>query len=169
MMTLTKKKRIAMKFPTVNGSNLLKQKLTLPEDFEGDLNLIFLPFQRWHQMEVNSWGAVAEELEKQHPTFRYYELPTIQRMNPLAHFFIDEGMRGGIPDAATRKRTITLYLDKSAFMRSLELQDQNHIYLLLVDRQGQVFWQGRGPFQPETAENLLKNVAGLITPAYQPA
>ncbi len=151
-----------MKFPIVTGSNLLKHKLTLPRDFEGDLNLVFLPFWQWQQMEVNSWGATAELLEQQYPGFCYYELPTIQRMNPLAHFFIDEGMRGGIPDPATRKRTITLYLDKPAFVRALELKDQEHIYLLLVDSQGEILWQARGAYQPDTADSLIKAVEALI-------
>ena len=151
-----------MKFPIVKGSNLLKQRLTLPQDFAGEVNLVFVPFQRWHQMEVDSWGAVAGALEQKYPTLRYYELPTLQRMNPLAQYFIDEGMRGGIPDPATRQRTITLYIDKTAFRRSLELDDEDHIYLLLVDRQGEVFWQGRGIYQPETAASLSQAVEKIL-------
>ena len=42
-----------MTFPTVNGSNLLREKLTLPRDFQGRLNLIFIPFEQWQQMEVD--------------------------------------------------------------------------------------------------------------------
>jgi hypothetical protein len=152
-----------MKFPIVKGSNLLKQKITLPQDFEGDVNLVFIPFQRWHQEEVDSWGATAEALEKKYPTLHYYELPTLQRMNPLAQYFIDQGMRGGIPNPATRKRTITLYIDKTAFRHSLEFGDEEHIYLLLVDRQGQVFWQGRGSYQPETAGLLLQEVEKILS------
>jgi hypothetical protein len=152
-----------MKFPVVNGSNLLKQKLTLPQDFEGQFNLVFVPFQQWQQMEVNSWGAVAEALEKKYPSFHYYELPTIQRMNPLAHFFIDEGMRGGIPDPATRKRTITLYIDKSPFRRALGMQNEDHTYIFVVNREGDILWQAQGPYQPETAEALLQTVKELNT------
>jgi hypothetical protein len=152
-----------MKFPVVNGSNLLKQKLTLPQDFEGQFNLVFVPFQQWQQMEVNSWGAVAEALEKKYPSFHYYELPTIQRMNPLAHFFIDEGMRGGIPDPATRKRTITLYIDKSPFRRALGMQNEDHTYIFVVNREGDILWQAQGPYQPETAEALLQTVNELNT------
>jgi len=151
-----------MKFPVVNGSNLSKQKYSLPQDFEGEFNLVFVPFWQWQQMEVNSWGAVADKLEQTYPAFRYYELPTIQRMNPMAHWFIDEGMRGGIPNPATRRRTITLYIDKPAFRRSLELGDEDHIYLLLVNRQGKVFWQARGAFQPETAVSLIQAVNQLL-------
>jgi hypothetical protein len=72
-------------------------------------------------------------------------------------------MRGGIPNPATRKRTITLYIDKTAFRHSLEFGDEEHIYLLLVDRQGQVLWQGRGSYQPEIAESLIQEVDKILT------
>lgn len=151
-----------MIFPVLKGSNLLKQKLILPKDFEGNVNLVFIPFWRWQQVEVDSWGSTANVLEKKYPALRYYELPTIQRMNPLAQYFIDEGMRGGIPDPAIRKRTITLYIDKSPFRRALELGDEDHIYLMLVDRQGGVHWQARGPYQLEIAESLFQALEEIL-------
>jgi hypothetical protein len=100
-----------MTFPTVSGSNLLREKLTLPRDFQGKLNLIFIPFEQWHQMEVDSWMALAKELEQQFDGLVYYELPTIQSRNSFYKMFINEGMRAGIPNPKTRERTITLYLD----------------------------------------------------------
>ena len=33
-----------MQFPTVTGSNLQRKKLTLPQDFEGELNLVLHRF-----------------------------------------------------------------------------------------------------------------------------
>ena len=154
-----------MKFPTLTASNLLKQKLTLPQDFEGELNLLFVPFWQWHQMEVDSWGALVKQLEEAHHNLRYYELPTIQRMNPLAHFFIDEGMRGGIPNPRTRSRTITLYIDKKPFRKALEMTDEDHIYLLLIDRQGNLLWRTRGANQSETAQSLVAAIEQLIPAA----
>lgn len=70
-----------MTFPTVSGSNLLRQKLTLPPDFRGRLNLVFIAFERWHQMEVDSWTALAAELGEQYEDLVYYELPTLQGSN----------------------------------------------------------------------------------------
>jgi hypothetical protein len=49
----------------VNGSNLLREKLTLPRDFQGRFNLVFIAFEQWQQMEVDSWMALAKELEEQ--------------------------------------------------------------------------------------------------------
>jgi len=147
-----------MNFPTVHGSNLLRQKLTLPEDFQGKLNIVFVPFYQWQQMEVNSWIAFVQDLEKRNTGLFYYELPTIEERNILSKIFINEGMRAGIPNQTSRERTITLYLDKAAFRCSLEMPDEEHIYILLVDRMGNVLHRSRGGFTPQTGEDLSQAV-----------
>lgn len=143
-----------MTFPTVNGANLLRKKLTLPQDFQGDLNLLFIPFQQWQQEEVNSWMALAEELEEQHHGLVYYELPIIQSRNTLFKIFINEGMRAGIPNPKTRERTITLYLDKEDFRAALNMMDEEHIYVVVVDRQGNECFRARGAHSHESEESL---------------
>ncbi len=146
-----------MTFPTVSGSNLLRQKLTLPQDFQGKFNLIFVPFEQWQQMEVDSWMALAKKLEGEFDGLVYYELPTIQSRNIFFRMFINEGMRAGIPNPKTRERTITLYLDKSAFRAALNMSDEAHIYVLVVDQQGKEFFRTRGPYDPE-GEAALRQV-----------
>ena len=148
-----------MTFPTVSGSNLLREKLTLPQDFQGKLNLVFIPFEQWHQMEVDSWGDLAEELEEQFDGLVYYELPTIQSRNTVYKMFINEGMRAGIPNPKTRERTITLYLDKADFRAALDMTDEAHIYVLVVDRQGKEFFRTRGPYSSE-GEAALRQILG---------
>ncbi len=145
-----------MKFPIVSGSNLLRQKLTFPEDFRGNLNLLFIAFEQWQQMEVNSWIPVAKELEKQIEGLLYYELPTIQDRSIFSKIFINEGMRLGIPDHTSRERTITLYLEKDAFRRSLDMPDEDHIYVLLIDSSGDVIFRTRGAYTPESGESLCQ-------------
>jgi len=39
--------------------------MTLPQDVQGKLNLLFIPFEQWQQMEVDSWMPLAKELEQQ--------------------------------------------------------------------------------------------------------
>ena len=151
-----------MSFPTVTGSNLLRQKLTLPQDFQGKLNLVFIPFEQWHQMEVDSWGALASELEQQFKGLVYYELPILQSRNPFYKTFINEGMRAGIPEPRTRERTITLYLDKVYFRAALGMPDETHIYILLVDRQGDELFRARGPHSRE-AEAALRQTLFELT------
>jgi hypothetical protein len=148
-------------FPTVNGSNLLREKLTLPRDFQGKFNLVFIPFEQWQQMEVDSWMDLANELEQQYDGLVYYELPTIQSRNTFYKIFINEGMRAGIPSPKTRERTITLYLDKADFRAALDMTDEQHIYVLLVDRQGREIFRTRGPHNREGEAALRQIISQL--------
>ncbi|MBD3407605.1 MAG: hypothetical protein GF411_15925 [Candidatus Lokiarchaeota archaeon] len=143
-----------MHFPEVKGQNLLKEKKTLPLDFDGELNIVVIAFQRWHQGLVNSWVPFLETLVQDNTSLEYYELPTIRKMNPLYRRFIDGGMRSGIPSTETRRRTITLYIDKKPFLESLEIPDEENIHLFLVDREGKVFWKGKGEVSQSKADSL---------------
>jgi hypothetical protein len=153
-----------MKLPAVNGSNLLRQKIQLPDDLGGSLNILFIPFQQWQQMEVNSWVTLVSELEQTDPNLRYYELPTIQHRNIVSQTFINEGMRMGIPDPSTRERTITLYIDKKAFMQALDMPDEAHTYILLTDQQGNILWRSSGAYSSEKAESLTGAIQAIRLP-----
>ena len=143
-----------MQFPAVTGSNLQRKKLNLPQDFEGQHNLVLIAFQQWQQSQVDTWLPFARQLEETHPGVRYYELPTIRRLNALSRTFVNEGMRAGIPDPVARERTITIYLDKLAFRQALQLPGEDDIHVLLLDRQGRVLWRAEGAFTAEKGESL---------------
>lgn len=153
-----------MRFPKVRGSNLERREYRLPDDFEGELNLVFIAFQQWHQSEVDSWVPLAKQLTAEHAGLYYYELPTIRSMNFLSRAFIDGGMRMGIPDRSAREATITLYLDKQRFRRALELPSEDHIYVLLVDGNGQVLWRTQGRVSDAKAAALQTAVARFFQP-----
>jgi hypothetical protein len=112
---------------------------------------------------VDSWGALAEELEEKYPGLVYYELPTLQSGGVFYKVFLNEGMRAGIPNPKTRERTITLYLDKADFRAALDMTDEQHIYVLLVDCQGNEFFRARGPYNRD-GEAALRQVLFLPTP-----
>lgn len=140
-------------FPTLKASNLENQKFTLPRDFAGERNLLLIAFKREQQKNVDTWLRGMKRFSTS-SDFRYYELPTIGKLNPIARWFINHGMRNGIPDRKARARTITLYVDKAAFKKALNLSDENHIYAILVDRAGRVYWRAEGDFDKAKADSL---------------
>lgn len=150
-----------VQLPTVNGKNLLRQKMVFPRDFAGDINLVFIAFQRWHQDQVDSWVPLAEEMAAELPTFNYYEFPTIYQMNRLSQMFLNEGMRAGIPDLGTRGRTVTLYVDKRPFRTALAIPDESDTAIFLFDRQGKALWRSSGEFSAEKGAGLLTAVSSL--------
>jgi hypothetical protein len=140
-------------FPKLEASNLEKQNFLLPDDFAGERNLLLIAFQRRQQENVDTWLRGLKQFES-NPDFHYYELPTISKLNPITRWFINRGMRSGIPDREARARTITLYLDKSEFRKALNLPDESQIYAVLVDREGRVYWRTEGDFDETKAAGL---------------
>ena len=69
-------------------------------------------------------------------------------------WFINNGMRGGIPDKEQRARTITLYIDKEQFKKSLGLGSEDQIYAVLIDKSGKVIWNEAGLYSETKGKSL---------------
>jgi hypothetical protein len=146
-------------FPKVSGSNLNEKAFNLPADFEGERNIIFVAFERWHQSQVDTWMPATQKIVEKDKTLRFYEIPTLSNMAPIARKFIDNGMRGGIPDKAVRAITITLYINKENFRSWLNLPNEKQIYVLVVDKKGNVLWREEGVFTEEKGKALSAYLA----------
>jgi hypothetical protein len=145
-----------MIFPKVTGQNLEFENFILPHNLEGELNLVIIPFRRWHQNLVDEWSFYLNTLEKKHSYFRYYEVPTLNRGFKFIRFMIDGGMRSGIPDKAVRQRTITIYTNKALFKKKLKIHSEDTIYLYLMDKNGKIIWHVEGNFDNNKLQSLEK-------------
>jgi hypothetical protein len=151
-----------MKFPIVQGSNLSGKPYRLPRDFEGEYNIVVIPYERQQQDDVDTWGPLLEQLAEKYPNLRYYELPTLPDFGRVQRFFIDNGMRGGIPDPSVRARTITLYLDVRAFNSALNIPTMDDIYVLLMNREGDVLWRTNGDYAANKGRALSARLDELF-------
>jgi hypothetical protein len=152
-----------MQLPNVSGYNLEREKMNFPADFSAPLNLVFIAFQRWHQEIIDGWVPFVTELSPKYPGLNYYEFPTLARGNLLYRTLLNEGMRAGIPNRATRARTITLYLDKVQFRQALDIPTEEEVWLYLFDQKGAAIWRTAGPFTPERGDALATAVNDYFT------
>ena len=147
------------RFPPIKATNLEKQEIDLPGGLQGEVNLLLVAFQRAQQRDVDTWLKALPRIQLAHPRFAYYELPTIARMNALTRWFIDNGMRSGIPDKQQRARTITLFIDKAPFKKALGIESEDRIYALLVTTTGDVLWRSEGVYTEEKGASLDRFLA----------
>ncbi len=152
-----------MQFPIITTRDLNGDEKTLPADFTGDINLIFIAYYQWHQREVDSWIRTANQLEKEFENFQYYELPVVGEMNWFGQKQLDFWMRTGIQDRKTRARTLTLYVNQSEFRQQVGIDTENTIALILLNREGKLLWQALGPYSDETAQSLFNMVRNETT------
>jgi hypothetical protein len=150
-----------LKFPEISGENLEKRKFNIPYDLEGEVNLVIVPFQRWHQSLVNEWSYFLNDIERKNSSFKYYEVPTLNSGYKAMRFMIDGGMRAGIPDKSVRERTITLYTNKPLFEKHLNIKSEETIYLFLIRKNGEILWRSEGEFDAQKGEELLEALEKL--------
>jgi hypothetical protein len=143
-----------LKFPTIKAENLNKEQVEVPTQLTGNPKILIVPFQQWQQRVVDSWVPFLSQLVDEFTGFDFYELPTIRKMNFLYRRFIDGGMRAGIPSRETRRRTVTLYIDKEPFKNSLNITTEDTIHLFLIDSEGSVIWRTEGEVSREKALSL---------------
>jgi hypothetical protein len=143
-----------LSFPNVTGSSLERQKFNLPKGFQEELNIVVVAFKREHAALIESWTGTLEEIEQKNRDVRFYELPVLSRSYWPLRWWIDGGMRAGIADSETRKRTITVYTTKSAFRKQLGIPNEDTIYIFLLNKSGKILWQTKGDFTEEKNQQL---------------
>ena len=142
-------------FPSLTFSNLNGQEVAMPGGLAGErANLVLVAFLQKQQKDVDTWLKPLPAIQRAYPGFRYYELPTIKRMNALVRYFIANGMRGGIPDKEQRGRTITLHIDKEPFKKALGITSESTIHAFLIDKSGKVLWRQEGLFTEAKGKSL---------------
>ena len=151
-----------MQLPTVRGKNLERKQMAFPDDFTGEVNLVFIPFKRWHQDDVDGWVPLVQQLSETFPRLSYYEFPTLPESNFVYRTFLNEGMRAGIPSKATRARTITLYLDKQKFRQALDIPYEKSMWIYLFDQEGKTLWRIEGEFTEQKGKLLRTELEGLF-------
>jgi hypothetical protein len=148
------------RFPHLEGRDLQRRAVTLPDDLEGERNVVIVAFQREHQALVDSWVPWLESRAEADAGLRFYEVPAIGTRWSPARGVIDGGMATAIRDPVVLKRTITVYTDVRRVTDGLGIDRTDTVWLFLVDATGVVRWRGHGAFDADTAAGLGEAIDG---------
>jgi hypothetical protein len=133
-----------MEFPALKVRDLEGTDYVIPHGLPGGPHVIIVAFQQWHQALVNRWVPGLTAMAERHPGMEIWEVPSISQGYRLFRGGIDGGMRAGIPDADTRRHTLTAYTDIRHLARDLEIDSVDTIHVFLVDCTGSVLWRAEG-------------------------
>jgi hypothetical protein len=132
------------RFPNLSARNLEGRTLEIPAELAGTANLVLLAFLREHQGPVETWLPHLAELEREFAGLEVWEVAALSRRYRIWRGAISGGMRAGVPDPRARRHTLTAYLDLRDLHAPLGLRDFNDIHLYLLNRSGEVLWEGQG-------------------------
>ena len=129
-------------FPTVTGTSLAGDPVTLPAVGAGAPLLLLVGYDQDAQFDLDRWLLALDQAGWRERTF---ELPTIPGMLPrMFSGYIDGGMRRGIPQEDWAA-VVTVYGDAAAIAEFTGNEDGLTGRVLLLDEGGRVqFFHDRG-------------------------
>lgn len=142
-------------FPPVTGYNLAKEKVTLPGGMAGKTDLLLISFAPEQQKSIDSWLPAAQALQHSNFQFRYYELPVSPKENFVFRWWETSSMRSEHNDPEIWPWIVPLFVDRQSLLAALEIPNEKHAVVLLVDQQGRVLWRTEGPMTPEKRASLM--------------
>lgn len=153
---------IGKTFPTIAAETLAGNKMSYPDSIMGKTTLISIAFVREAQSQIDSWANPFETRFQGREDIRYYEIPMLSGKWKLMSFFIDGGMRSGIPKGK-HNNVSTYYGDLRPYLTALNIQDTDLAYLFLLDDQGKIQWHDQGFASEEKLQQLYHTCEKLIS------
>ncbi len=125
-------------FPTVTGTSLMDEQVTLPKQFEGGVAIYMIGYVQQTQFDIDRWTIGLLQVG---PEAKIVEIPTIAGLVPtFMSGWIDDGMRSGIPKEDWPS-VITLYGNGAGVVASLTgTENPQNARILVVDADGVIRW-----------------------------
>jgi hypothetical protein len=147
-------------FPSITSYSLDKEKITLPGELQGQIDLLLLSFRAEQQNDINSWMPAAQALQHLNFQFRYYQLPVAEKENAIFRWWETSSMRSDQSDPEALRWIVPIWVDRRKFFQDIAIPNDKQVVVLLVDRQGKVLWRSSGPLTPDKRTALM-NAAGV--------
>lgn len=135
------------RFPYLKAKTLAGRKVNFPEEVKGRKAFIVLAFEKNgeyknSQYQADKWSEFyANHLQEKGILF--YEIPMMSKKYTWVSFWVDAGMRSGIPKEKHDK-VACFYGDKMLYARLLGIEDLSQAYAFLLDENGKILWKALG-------------------------
>lgn len=129
-------------FPSVNGTSLEGQAVSIPTDWNGERILLLVGFEQNTQFDLDRWALALADTGLD---LRAVEIPTIRGLVPsLISDRIDSGMRRGIPSEDWAS-VVTVYEEADRIASFTGNANPLTGRVLMLDESGRVaFFHDRG-------------------------
>jgi hypothetical protein len=143
--------------PPIKAADLNKKTVAWPQDFTAQHTLLLIAFRQGQQSNIDGWVKGMDLKASGAPS--WFEVPMINNPGSVGRWFIDNGMRSGIPNKADRARVVTLYGKKANMMKAMDIPNETQVHALVVDKAGKIIVRVSGDYSEDGAATLLQALA----------
>jgi hypothetical protein len=139
-------------FPAMQTKTLDGRAISLPAGLPGERTLLILGFQRSQQPSIEAWAKGMQRLGG--TSLPWLQLPVIDSPNAVVRAIVNGGMRHAIQHDLW-PHIATLYTQKASFERTVGIESESAVHVLVVDRSGNILERASGDYSAEAAARLL--------------
>jgi hypothetical protein len=155
-------------FPSITSWKLDKEKITIPRELQGQVDLLLLSFKPEQQDDINSWMPAAQALQHLNFQFRYYQIPVSERENFIFRWWETSSMRSDQTDPEALHWIVPVWVDRKKFFQQLAIPNDKQIVAMVVDRQARVLWRAYGAMTPDKRAALMSAASAATQPQVPP-
>jgi hypothetical protein len=144
----------ARSLPNIKATDLNKKAVNWPAGLPSDRTVLIIAFTRGQQSQVDGWVSGLKLKSPGGPA--WFEVPLINNPGSIARYFIDNGMRSGIPGTVARSHVVTVYGKKAMLMKQMGLVGEKTVHVLVVDRKGNILESVSGAYSEAGAAAVTK-------------
>lgn len=150
-------RQVLGKVPPVAAKRLDQSHVALPRDLPSDRTLAVVVFKRSQREEAQSWiDGLGLHQDRD---IAWVRVGVVDDPGDEAkRREIEQRLNERHPGLADPYRSVRIFTDKEAFVRSLGLGTADHASVVVIDREGNVLARAQGPFDAAKAQALRKTV-----------
>jgi hypothetical protein len=148
---------LAASIPRIESMDLNKKTIVWPDDLPVGKTVLIVGFDGKQQPNIDNWVSGLQLEAADAPA--WYEIPLIDDPGAIGRWFINNGMRSGIPSVATRSHVVTVYGDKAKIMRIMGISGENRVHVLVVNQKGEILALVSGDYSAEGAKQINAIIA----------
>jgi hypothetical protein len=147
----------AESIPRIEALDLNKKTIVWPNDLPVGKTVLIIGFDGKQQPNIDNWISGLQLKAADAPA--WFEIPLIDDPGAIGRWFINNGMRSGIPSVTTRSHVVTVYGDKAKIMRIMGISGENRVHVLVVNQKGEILALVSGDYSAEGAKQINAIIA----------
>jgi hypothetical protein len=147
------------RLPPIVAHKADRNTVALPAELPAERTLVLLTFRSEQRSDAEAWIDGLQLRDS--PALRFVRMPVVHDAGDTRlRSEKEERLFGYYSSNPDRSALMAVFTDRDAFLRQAGIVSKDHVYAMVLNREGEVLARAEGPFDAQRAEALRETLLG---------